>query len=206
MRVFIGGIYAIIIKNLVQKKKVLSMKNNFILACLVALSLNFTVAAATEVEFHTSEGLIAIKVDELNAPATAGNFLQYVQSGFYDGLIFHRVIPGFVIQGGGFDKQFNQRQTNAPIAYEVNSLKNVAYSLSMARTNDPNSATSQFFINLQDNVPLDGTPNRHGYVVFGNVIEGIDVVNKIAKVKTVSHQGHRDVPAKRIIINKAVVR
>lgn len=137
------------------------------------------------VVFQTNLGDIHIEVDESNAPVTAANFLQYVRECFYDGVIFHRVIPGFVIQGGGFDDAFNQKQTRAPIANEShNGLENARGTLSMARTNDPESATSQFFVNLNDNAPLNAAPGRPGYAVFARVVEGMDVVDAIAQVPT----------------------
>lgn len=137
------------------------------------------------VVFQTNLGDIHIEVDETNAPVTAENFLQYVREGFYDGVIFHRVIPGFVIQGGGFDDAFNQKQTRAPITNEShNGVENARGTLSMARTNDPDSATTQFFVNLNDNAPLNAIGSRPGYAVFGRVVEGMDVVDAIAQVPT----------------------
>ncbi len=167
----------------------------------------FNIAIAAEVEMNTNKGLLVIKVDEANAPETAKNFLQYVKDGFYDGLIFHRVIPGFVIQGGGFDKKMNQKETRPPIQNEATFLlKNVAYSLSMARTSDPHSATSQFFINLSDNTNLDFSASSAGYAVFGYIIEGKDIIKDIVTIKTITYKGHQNVPAQRIIIEKATIR
>lgn len=163
-------------------------------------------AAAAEVEMHTSKGLIVLDIDEENAPATAANFLQYARDGFFDGVIFHRIIPGFVIQGGGFEPGMQKRETRAPIQFEETGLKNAKYSISMARTNDPHSATSQFFINLNDNRPLDGGGGQPGYAVFGKVVEGAEVVDEIATVQTGNQQRYRDVPLEDIIIEKAVVR
>lgn len=135
--------------------------------------------------FKTNLGDIHIEVDEHNAPITADNFLGYVRDGFYDGVIFHRVIPGFVVQGGGFDDSFNQKATRAPITNEsANGLDNERATLSMARTQDPHSATSQFFINLDDNEALDDRGTRPGYAVFGHVVKGMDVVDAIADVPT----------------------
>lgn len=160
--------------------------------------------AETEVEMRTNLGAIVIRVDERRAPETAANFLQYADDGFFDGLVFHRVIPGFVIQGGGFTPNMQRRETRAPIANEAdNGLKNAKYTLSMARTSDPNSATSQFFINLADNAPLDYSAQNPGYAVFGEVVAGQEVVDAIAKVETGTVGGFRDVPVKPVVIEKA---
>lgn len=165
-----------------------------------------TAVHAAEVVFQTSKGEIRIEVDEANAPVTAENFLAYVRDGFYDGIIFHRVIPGFVVQGGGFESGMKERQTRAPIINEAgNGLKNLEYTLSMARTADPNSATSQFFINLQDNAALDYAYGNPGYAVFGKVIDGEDTVDDIADAPTGTVGPFRDVPLEEIIIEKATV-
>ena len=143
---------------------------------------------ATEVEFQTSMGDFVLKVDEQAAPKTAANFLQYARDGFYNGLIFHRIIPGFVVQGGGFDAQMARRETRPPIENESrNGLKNARHTISMARTNHPHSATSQFFINLKDNEGLDPSDanGNWGYAVFGKVIRGGEVVDLMTNVKTV---------------------
>ena len=164
-------------------------------------------ARAAEVEFHTSKGLMVFDIDEERAPLTAENFLTYVRDGFYDGLIFHRVIPGFVIQGGGFDENMQQRETRAPVQNEAaNQLRNLRYTLSMARTSDPHSATSQFFINLTDNGSLDYSANNPGYAVFGEVVEGQEVVDSIATVETSTVGPYRDVPVQPVVVEKAVVR
>ncbi|OIO55961.1 MAG: cyclophilin [Proteobacteria bacterium CG1_02_64_396] len=156
----------------------------------------------------TNLGTIKIALDADKAPKTVANFLAYVDSGFFDGKIFHRVIPGFMVQGGGFDADMNQPPTKAPIANEAdNGLKNDRGTLAMARTSDPNSATAQFFINLVDNSFLNfksKTPNGWGYCVFGKVVEGMDVVDQIAKVRTTSKRGHGDVPVDPVVIQKAV--
>lgn len=155
--------------------------------------------------FKTTLGDIHIELNPKKAPLTAQNFLEYVTAGFYDGLIFHRVIPGFVIQGGGFDAQMNQRKTRHPIKNESdNGLKNARGTLSMARTNDPNSATAQFFINLVDNPALDNQPGRPGYAVFAEVVKGMEVVDEIAKQPTGNAQGHADVPITPVVIEKAI--
>jgi len=159
------------------------------------------------VVFKTNLGDIHIEVDEANAPVTAENFLQYVRDGFYDGVIFHRVIPGFVIQGGGFDETFEQKKTRAPIKNESdNGIDNDRATLSMARTNDPESATAQFFINLNDNAPLNSASGRPGYAVFGKVVEGMDVVDAIAQVPTGAAGPFRqDAPQDTVTIESARV-
>lgn len=156
------------------------------------------------IHFKTTLGEIQIELDPKHAPLTAQNFLEYVTAKFYDGLIFHRVIPGFVIQGGGFDAQMQQRATRHPIANESdNGLKNVRGSLSMARTSDPHSATAQFFINLVDNPSLDHQPGRPGYAVFARVAEGMQVVDQIAAQPTGQSGPHSDVPVTPIVIERA---
>ena len=180
-----------------MKKRMFSL----IFAAFIALP-----GAAAEVEMRTSMGVLRIAVDEKRAPITAANFLQYVQDGFFDGLIFHRVIPGFVIQGGGFSSAMQKRKTRAPIQNEAdNGRKNVKYSLSMARTNNPHSATSQFFINLADNANLDYSAANPGYAVFGEVVAGQEVVDAIAAVQTTTVGRYRDVPQTPIVIQKAAV-
>ena len=157
----------------------------------------------------TNKGPITIELDSAAAPETVENFLQYVRDGFYDGTIFHRVIDGFMIQGGGFDANMRQKATRAPVRNEANNgLKNATGTIAMARTNDPHSATAQFFINVNDNTFLDHqnqTPSGWGYCVFGRVTDGMDVVNAIKGTKTTSHGPHRDVPAETIVIESAVV-
>ena len=154
--------------------------------------------------FSTSMGDITIELFSEEAPVTAKNFLDYVDAGFFDGTIFHRVIPGFVIQGGGFTADMNQKETRAPIKNEAdNGVKNLRGSLSMARTSDINSATSQFFINLKDNAFLDHGTRDFGYAVFGKVVEGMDVVDQIAGVKTGDRGYHGDVPMEPIVTNTA---
>jgi len=159
------------------------------------------------VVMHTNLGDIKIEVFEDQAPKTAANFIQYVNDGFYAGTIFHRVIPGFVIQGGGFDESYKQKKTRDPIVNESdNGLDNDRGTLSMARTNDPNSATSQFFINLSDNAPLNAGRGRPGYAVFGKVTEGMDIVDKIAAVQTGSAGPFRqDAPQDMMVIESAEV-
>lgn len=161
------------------------------------------------VELHTNHGVIKLQLDAAKAPKTVENFLVYVKKGHYDNTVFHRVINGFMIQGGGFEPDMNQKATDAPVDNEAdNGLKNVTGSIAMARTNDPHSATAQFFINVNDNDFLNHsspTPQGWGYAVFGKVVEGMDVVEKIKQVKTGSKGFHQDVPLDDVIIEKAVV-
>ncbi len=161
------------------------------------------------VKLTTNFGDITLQLNADKAPITVANFLQYVESGFYDGVIFHRVIDGFMVQGGGFDVEMKQKKTKDEIKNEAdNGLSNDKYTIAMARTSIPDSASSQFFINIADNDFLNHTAktsNGWGYCVFGKVVEGMDIVDKIAKVKTTSKAGHRDVPAESVIIEKASV-
>ena len=163
--------------------------------------------ANNNVKLTTNFGDITLELDAEKAPITVANFLQYVESGHYDGVIFHRVIDGFMIQGGGFDAAMKQKSTLAEIKNEAdNGLSNDKYTVAMARTSIPDSASSQFFINGTDNDFLNHTGKTSsgwGYCVFGKVIAGMDVVDKISKVKTTSKAGHRDVPADAVIIEKA---
>ncbi len=160
------------------------------------------------VELHTNKGVIRIELDTEKAPKSAANFLAYVKSGHFDGTIFHRVIDGFMIQGGGFEPGMKQKPTQAPIPNEANNgLKNKRYTLAMARTNDPHSATAQFFINVADNAFLDHsapTAQGWGYAVFGHVVDGQDVVDAIKGVKTGTKGFHQDVPVEDVVILKAV--
>lgn len=159
------------------------------------------------VTLETSLGKIVLELYPDKAPATVANFLSYVESGFYDGLVFHRVIDGFMIQGGGFTSDGNQKPTGSPIKLESdNGLKNVRGSVAMARTNEPDSATSQFFINVVDNQPLDYAPGNLGYAVFGKVVSGMEVVDKIKSVKTTTKHGfYENWPVEEIVITKASV-
>ena len=160
------------------------------------------------VELHTNKGVIRLRLDADKAPKSTENFLAYVRSGHFDGTIFHRVIDGFMIQGGGFEPGMKQKPTQAPIANEANNgLKNKRYTIAMARTNDPHSATAQFFINVADNGFLDHsapTPQGWGYAVFGEVVEGQEVVDAIKGVKTGNKGFHQDVPVEDVVIEKAV--
>jgi len=161
------------------------------------------------VTFETTMGPIVIELFEDDAPITTKNFLDYANSGFYDGTLFHRVIPGFVIQGGGLEPGMQDKSGNPPIENEANNgQKNLKWSLSMGRTNDPNSATSQFFINLENNSSLDHTaetPQGWGYAVFGTVIDGFETVEAIASVSTGSAGHHQDVPLEDITVQKTKV-
>ncbi|HZZ02235.1 peptidylprolyl isomerase [Paraburkholderia sp.] len=161
------------------------------------------------VELHTNHGVIKLELDAEKAPKSVENFLNYVKAGHYDNTVFHRVIDGFMIQGGGFEPGMKQKPTAEAIANEANNgLKNVNGSIAMARTNDPHSATAQFFINVNDNDFLNHsspTPQGWGYAVFGKVVEGMDIVEKIKKVKTGSKGHHQDVPADDVVIEKAVI-
>ncbi len=185
------------------------MKKHIFLTALFSLIFSLF-SHATNVILHTNQGDIVIELDEKNAPISSQNFLQYSQSGFYNGTIFHRVIDGFMIQGGGFSSGMQQKITNDPIKNEANNgLKNIAGSVAMARTAAPHSATSQFFINLVDNDFLNHTAETEqgwGYAVFGNVVEGMDIVNKIAKVQTGRQGFHRDVPKEEIIIQRVSIK
>ena len=159
------------------------------------------------VKLHTNHGIITLQLDAEKAPNTVKNFLEYVNSGFYEGTIFHRVIGNFMIQGGGFEANMNQKKVNAPIKNEAaNGLKNDNYTVAMARTGDPHSATAQFFINVKDNGFLN-YPGQDGwgYCVFGKVVEGKEVVDKIRQVKTGMRAGFQDVPQEDVIITKAEV-
>lgn len=161
------------------------------------------------VKLHTNHGVITIKLDAEKAPNTVKNFLEYVNSGFYSNTIFHRVIDGFMIQGGGFEPGMHQKAVNAPIQNEAdNGLSNEAYTVAMARTNDPHSATAQFFINVKNNSFLNHTsPDGQGwgYCVFGKVVEGTEVVDAIKKVQTGNKSGFQDVPTEDVIITSAEV-
>ena len=161
----------------------------------------------TQVDIETSKGTIRIELDEAKAPISSKNFLEYVDSGHYDGTVFHRVIPGFMVQGGGFEPGMRQKATKATIANEANNgLKNEHYTLAMARTSAPHSASSQFFINATDNKFLNfsaETASGWGYAVFAKVVSGSEVVDAIEKVKTGSTGGHGDVPVEDVMVLKA---
>jgi len=189
-----------------------------ILLLFMMLFLTSTLSFATEnnmsdtqtkVKVTTTLGAFIIQLNTEKAPVSSANFLTYVNEGFYNGTIFHRIIPDFMAQGGGFDTSFNQKAVHAPIKNEANNgLVNSRGTLAMARTNDPNSATAQFFINYKDNSFLNHTSptaSGWGYAVFGEVIEGMDVVDAMAKQATGNRGGHQDVPKTDIVIEKAEV-
>jgi peptidyl-prolyl cis-trans isomerase A (cyclophilin A) len=156
------------------------------------------------VRFETSLGGFTLELDADKAPVTVANFLKYVDDGFYDGLIFHRVIPGFMVQGGGLSSDMEQKAGHKPIANEAkNGLANDRGTVAMARTNDINSATSQFFINLTDNGFLNHSPGNYGYAVFGRVTDGMDTIDKMAAAKTGRRRGHDDVPTTDIVVLSA---
>ena len=161
------------------------------------------------IKLHTNFGVIALELDAEKAPETAKNFVAYAEAGHYDNTVFHRVIDGFMIQGGGFEPGMKQKPCGAPIKNEAdNGLKNLAYTVAMARTNDPHSATAQFFINVADNAFLDfkaPTANAWGYCVFGKVVEGQDVVDKIKGVATGNAGFHQDVPREDVVIERAEI-
>ena len=183
------------------------MKKHLIAFALLALSALSALAANPMVELKTSQGDIVVEVFADKAPKSADNFIQYVKDGFYNGTVFHRVIDGFMVQGGGFDADMKQKSTRAPIENEArNGLRNDVGTLAMARTADPHSASSQFFINLVANTALD-YPSRDGwgYAVFGKVVKGLDVVETIAKLPTANRGFHQNVPVEAVIINSARV-
>jgi cyclophilin family peptidyl-prolyl cis-trans isomerase len=166
-------------------------------------------AKAPRVTLETTKGKIVLELYPDKAPASVANFLEYVRAGSYDGTIFHRVIPDFMIQGGGFTAEMQQKPTRGPIQNEAaNGLRNTRGSLAMARTNDPHSASAQWFINLKDNGFLDKSQaaDGWGYAVFGKVVEGMDVVDAIARVATTSKGGHQNVPREAVVITKATVQ
>ena len=176
-----------------------------------ALAATTAFAANPVVEIDTTAGVIKIELYQDAAPKTVANFLKYVNDKFYDGTQFHRVIPGFMIQGGGFTPEFSQKPTRPPVPIEAElsskaGYTNVPGTIAMARTSDPNSATSQFFINVNDNKSLNFAPGNPGYTVFGKVTAGMDIVNKIAKTPTGSGgQFQQDVPVEKVIIKSAKV-
>jgi cyclophilin family peptidyl-prolyl cis-trans isomerase len=178
----------------------------FTLLCALLVSLP-AAAANPQVELATSMGTIVIELEREKAPQSADNFLQYVKEGHYNGTVFHRVIPGFMVQGGGFTPDMREKPTRSPIKNEAgNGLRNVTGTLAMARTPNPHSAAAQFFINVADNAFLDfraATPEGYGYAVFGKVVKGMDVVNRIVQVPTTSRPPHANVPQKPVVIERA---
>ncbi len=175
---------------------------------LLALTALTTAAQAQTVRLSTTQGDIVLQLDAAKAPKTVDNFVQYVKAGHYNGTIFHRVIDGFMIQGGGMTPDMKEKATRAPIPLESkNGLKNLRGTVAMARTMDPNSATAQFFVNVKDNAFLDAAQSQdgNGYAVFGKVVQGMDVVDKIRKVPTGQKGMHGDVPVQPIIIKQATL-
>jgi len=188
-------------------KKLFTALLALLLCCAMQPSYSSTQGNKTMIKLHTNHGTITLQLDAEKAPLTVKNFLEYVNSGFFSNTIFHRVIPNFMIQGGGFEPGMKQKPTNAPVKNEAaNGLKNDIYTIAMARTSDPHSATAQFFINTKNNGFLD-YPGQDGwgYCVFGKVVEGKEVVDAIAKVSTGSSGFHQDVPKEDVIITKAEV-
>ena len=156
---------------------------------------------------ETSKGTIEVELDRKNSPITVENFVTYANEGFYEGTVFHRVIPGFMVQGGGFDTNSTQKEVHDPIALEsTNGLKNTKGTIAMARTMDPNSATSQFFINTVDNEFLDYAPGNDGYAVFGKVVSGMDVVESIESVETATRGMHGDWPVEDVVITRVYLK
>jgi peptidyl-prolyl cis-trans isomerase A (cyclophilin A) len=177
------------------------------IALVIATFTSMNSFAGTKVLFKTNKGEFVVDLDNEKAPNTVANFLNYVRSGFYSGTIFHRVINNFMVQGGGFTKDLKQKTTNPPIAIESkNGLKNERYSIAMARTGDPNSATSQFFVNVKNNAMLDypGT-DGFGYTVFGKVISGMATIDEIKFAPTTVKNGMADVPVEPIVIESATI-
>ncbi|SCZ63695.1 peptidylprolyl isomerase [Thiohalomonas denitrificans] len=177
-----------------------------LLLCAFLSTASAAADTQSRVEMETSKGKIVLELYPEKAPETVENFLRYAEDGFFDGTIFHRVIQGFMIQGGGFTPDMQRKPTRAPVVNEAdNGLSNETGTIAMARTSDPHSATSQFFINVSDNRPLDftgRTPRGWGYTVFGRVVEGMDVVKQIENSATTIRNGHRDVPEDNVIIEK----
>ncbi len=187
-----------------------ALTRRVLLALLTAAALPtaaWSQAAAPRVKLATSAGDIVLQLEPAKAPKTVANFLQYVQDKHYDGTVFHRVIDGFMIQGGGFTPDLRQKPTRAPVPLEAdNGLKNDRGTIAMARTSDPNSATAQFFINVKNNDMLNApNPDGHGYTVFGKVVSGMDVVDKIRAVPTGAQGPMRDVPVEPVVIRSATV-
>ena len=188
----------------------ISRRNTAVAVAGIALAAMFFTANAQQapkVKLATSMGDIVVQLDPAKAPKTVENFLAYVQAKHYDGTVFHRVIDGFMIQGGGFTPDMVQKSTKPPIALEAgNGLKNDKYTIAMARTSIPDSATSQFFINVNNNAMLNApNPDGHGYAVFGKVVEGADVVDKIKGVATGNKGPHQNVPTTPVVINSATL-
>ncbi|KAF1071875.1 MULTISPECIES: peptidylprolyl isomerase [Variovorax] len=184
-----------------------SRRGALVLAATLAIAATAHAQAQQRVKLATSAGDIVVELDAAKAPKTVENFLQYVKDKHYDGTVFHRVIDGFMIQGGGFTADLQQKPTRAPIPLEAsNGLKNDKYTIAMARTGNPNSATSQFFINVKNNDSLNApNPDGYGYTVFGKVVAGTDVVDKIRGVATGNKNGMQNVPVTPVVIQSATL-
>ena len=190
----------------------ISRRNTALALAATALAATLSIAsaesaqAAPKVRLATSMGDIVVQLDPAKAPRTVENFLTYVKEKHYDGTVFHRVIDGFMIQGGGFTPDMQQKPTRAPIPLEANNgLKNEPYTIAMARTSNPDSATAQFFINVKDNAMLNANGEGNGYAVFGKVISGTDVVDKIKAVETTSRGMYQNVPSTPVVIRSATI-
>ena len=194
-------------ENFIRRVRMSSLQS-WVVSLAMLCSVSFA-QAATQVQFETNQGNFVVEVDASKAPKTVENFLQYVKDGFYTNTVFHRVIGRFMIQGGGFDRELNEKPTRAPIVNESgNGLLNQVGTIAMARTQDPNSATAQFFINVADNQFLNYAspePDLIGYCVFGQVVSGMDVVFKISNLPTGNQRGFSDVPIRAVIIKRAAV-
>jgi len=192
---------------MISRRKVASTLASIGLAAIFCVAPTLAQTAQPQVRLATSMGDIVVQLDPARAPQTVDNFLTYVKDGHYDGTIFHRVIDGFMIQGGGFTPEMQQKPTRAPIKLEAaNGLKNDKYTIAMARTGNPDSATAQFFINVANNDSLNAPkPDGHGYAVFGKVVGGTDVVERIRAVATSSRGMHQNVPSTPVVIRSASV-
>jgi cyclophilin family peptidyl-prolyl cis-trans isomerase len=189
--------------------KGIALRKLLAIFALTAIGTQAALAADPRVELKTNRGSIVIELNQAKAPKTVANFLQYVKDGHYNGTVFHRVIDGFMIQGGGFDKDMREKSTRAPVENEAaNGLKNDYGTIAMARTPNPHSASAQFFINVKNNDFLnyrEPTPQGYGYTVFGKVVAGMDIVDRIAKVPTGNAGPHQNVPREPVVIESAAV-
>jgi len=197
--------------SVVDPQKEFFMSKRILAAVVTVLSLTafspaFAATTSTHVLLTTSAGNIELALDDQKAPVSVKNFVDYVNSGFYNGTIFHRVIPGFMVQGGGFSSDMKQKATNPPVKNEAdNGLRNLRGTISMARTSEKDSATSQFFINVADNAFLDHGQRDFGYAVFGKVVKGMEVADKISQVQTENVGPYQNVPSKPIVIQSAKI-
>jgi cyclophilin family peptidyl-prolyl cis-trans isomerase len=193
----------------VTPTKGIALRKLIALLALSTLAAEVALAADPRVELKTNRGAIVIELNQAKAPKTVANFLQYVKDGHYNGTVFHRVIDGFMVQGGGFDKDMKQKPTRGTVENEAaNGLKNDYGTIAMARTPDPHSASAQFFINVKNNDFLnyrEPTPQGYGYTVFGKVVSGMDVVDKIAKVPTANAGPHQNVPREPVVVESATI-